>query len=125
MKKIIGLVAVLTAVVLGALVFMLVVNNSEKRIVGEWTNANNNYSLAFSENGEVDIPVEFFDVGFEADITGEYSLNKKDEEITFTFTFLLVDYSKTYSFKIKGDSLTLTNDSTGQPTVFTRQKVDS
>ncbi len=124
MKKVIGLVAVLAAVVLGAFVFMTVANNPEKRIVGEWTNVNNNYSLKFSENGEVDIPVEFFDVGFEADITGKYSLNKKTEEITFSFSFLLVEYNKTYDFRIKGDSLTLTSESTGKSTVFTRQKTD-
>lgn len=122
MKKIIGLVAVLTAVVLGAFAFMSVVNNPEKRIVGEWRNPNNNYSLKFSENGKVDIPVELFDERFEGDETGEYSINKKEKEITFTFTFFLVDYNETYDFKIKGDSLTLTDDSTGQPTVFTRQK---
>lgn len=124
MKKVIGLVAVLTAVVLGAFVFMTVANNPEKRIVGEWTNPNNNYTLKFSENGEVDIPVEFFDERFEGDETGAYSFNKKDDEITFTFTFFLVDYSKTYGFKIKGDSLTLTNSSTDKTTVFTRQKAD-
>ncbi len=122
MKKIVGLVAVLTAVVLGAYVFMTVMNNPEKKIIGEWTNENNKYSIKFSENGDVDIPVEFFDLGFEADITGKYSMDKKEKNITFTFSFLLVDYSKTYDFKMKGDSLTLTNESTGKSTVFTRQK---
>ena len=122
MKKIVGLVAVLTAVVLGAYVFMTVMNNPEKKIIGEWTNENNKYSIKFSENGGVDIPVEFFDLGFEADITGKYSMDKKEKNITFTFSFLLVDYSKTYDFKMKGDSLTLTNESTGKSTVFTRQK---
>ena len=44
--------------------------------------------------------------------------------IIFSFSFLLVEYNKTYDFRIKGDSLTLTSESTGKSTVFTRQKTD-
>lgn len=122
MKKIIGLAAVLTAVVLGAILFLSVANNPEKKIVGEWTNDNNKYSLSFSENGSVDVPVELFDLGYEADITGKYLIDKKEDKITFTFSLFEVDYNKTYSFKIKGDSLTLVNDTASKTTVFTRQK---
>lgn len=124
LKRIIGLVAILMAVILGAYVFMTVVNNPEKKIVGEWANDNNKYSLKFSENGNVDFPVELFDLGYEADITGGYSVDKKADKVTFTFSLFEVDYSKTYDFKIKGDSLTLTGGTAGQSTVFTRQKAN-
>jgi uncharacterized protein YxjI len=114
-------VAVLTAVTLGAYLFVTVVNNPEKKIIGEWLNINSQYSIRFADNGNVDIPVEFFDLGYEADIRGEYSIDNKDDEITFAFSFFKVDYNKTLDFQIKGDSLTLTNSS-GKSTVFIKQK---
>lgn len=121
MKKIIGLVAVLAAVVLGAVVFMAVANNPEKNIVGEWINENNKYSLKFSKNGDVDVPVELFDLGFDPNVMGRYSVDKKAEKVTFSFSVFKDDHTMTCGFVIIGDSLTLTDDTTGKSTVFVRR----
>jgi hypothetical protein len=121
-KKVIGLLAGAAVIAAAALIFLTVVNNPEKQIIGKWVDANTNYGFTFAEDGTVTFPIEFFDLGFEADINGKYEVDKKDDEITFTFSFFSIDYSKTYDFDIKGDALTLTNDSSGKSTVFTKQK---
>jgi len=121
MKKIIGLLAGAAIIAAAALIFLTVVNNPEKQIIGKWMNASSSYGFEFAEDGTVQFPVEFFDLGFEADINGKYSIDKKDDEITFTFSFFSIEYSKTYDFKFKGDSLTLTSDK-DKTTIFTRQQ---
>ena len=121
MKKIIGLLAGAAVIAAAVFIFLTVINNPEKKIVGKWMGTSSGYGFVFYEDGTVNFPVEFFDVGFEADINGKYSIDKKDEEATFTFTLFSVEYSKTYDFIIKGDTLTLTNDKR-KATVFIKQE---
>ncbi len=121
MKKVIGLLAGAVVIAAIAFIFLSVVSNPEKQILGKWTNTSSGYGFVFSEDGTVKFPVEFFDVGFEADINGKYSIDKKEDKITFTFSFFSVEYSKIYDFEIKGDTLTLTNDKR-KATVFIKQE---
>jgi hypothetical protein len=124
LKKLIGMVAGVILVAAIAVVFIFVANNPEKKIIGKWTDANTNISLEFMEDGTVKFPIEFFNQAFEADISGKYLIDKQNDKITFTFSFFSIDYSKLYSFEIKGDSLTLTNDSSGKSNVLTKQKTN-
>ena len=137
MKKIVGLLAVLIVIVLGALAFMSVANNPKNKIVGEWVNESNKYSLNFLKNGDVNLPVEYF-TDYEGDTLGKYSINKKDKRVTFTFSYFNAEYSETRDYKIEGDSLTLikkpedegdsllfVNDyAQDEITVFSRKKSD-
>jgi hypothetical protein len=96
-------------------------DNPEKQIIGKWMDATDNYGFIFAEDKTVTFPLEFFDLGFEADINGTYAIDKKADTITFTFSAFSISYDKTYTFLIKGDSLTLTNTKSGTSTVFTKQ----
>ncbi len=119
-KLIVALVAILIVAAL-AFTYIFVINNPEKQIIGKWLDATENYGFEFAEDGTVKFPLEFFNLGFEADINGKYVVDKKAETITFTFSAFTLDYSRTYSMIIKGDSLTLTNAKTGKSTIFTKQ----
>lgn len=121
MKK--AIIAVVALVLVGAVafgVYTLVLNNPEKRIIGKWMDEKSNYGLDFKEDGSVSFPIEFFNLGFEADIDGKYTLDTKKDTITFTFSFFSISYEKKYDFVLKGDTLTLTNDN-NKSTVFYRQ----
>ncbi|MGI6249405.1 MAG: DUF5640 domain-containing protein [Acutalibacteraceae bacterium] len=119
-KAIIAVVALVLVGVVAFGVYTLVLNNPEKRIIGKWMDEKSNYGFEFKEDGSVSFPIEFFNLGFEADIDGKYTLDTKKDTITFTFSFFSISYEKKYDFVLKGDTLTLTNDN-NKSTVFYRQ----
>ena len=122
-KAVIGLVAV---VAVAAVVFaFFFVNNPERKIIGKWANSSGNIVFEFSEDGKVKIPIDFFNLGLEGDISGTYVINKKADSITFNFSFLLIDYNRTCDFEFKGDTLKLTDQKSGKPMTLIKQEAST
>lgn len=96
-------------------------SNPEKQILGTWTESTGNIGVEFSEDGKVKIPIGIFDLPVNADIDGEYTLNKKEKTVTFAFSVFTINYERTYVFEIDKDTLILTNPSSGKKITLIRQ----
>jgi len=121
LKKLLGAFVALVLVAALACTYVFVIKDPEKKIVGKWANSTGNIVFEFTEDGKVNLPIDFFNLGFEADINGTYKIDKKADTITFYFTFIMIDYSRTCDFKFKGNNLTLTDQKTQKAMTLIRQ----
>ena len=124
MRKLLAIVLALALTLTAAFLVLKVSDNPTKQIVGKWTNANTNFTLQFEKGGVAKIPVEAFDIefGYEGDVEGSYTIDKADKKITFSFSFLGLDYDLTYFFNIKNDALTLRKQIDSEPNVYLKSK---
>lgn len=121
MKKLLavfGAAVIFVGVLAGCAV---VFGNPEKQILGTWTESTGNIGVVFSEDGKVKIPIGIFDLPVNADIDGEYTMNKKEKTVTFLFSVFAINYERTYEFEINKDTLVLTNPSSGKKITLIRQ----
>ncbi len=85
--------------------------SAEDKIIGTWTSQQTTLGvvtesqIVFSENG-------VGSVSGLLGITGDMTYVINEDYITLTYSLLGVESSKTYAFTLKGDTLTLTADST-------------
>lgn len=125
MKKLLGsLVALVLVAALAGSYYVFVIKDPERQIVGKWKNPETNIVFEFNEDGHVTVPIDFFGLGFEADIDGTYVIDKKTDTVAFTFSFglNLIKYNRTCDFKFEDDKLTLTDQKTEKSMIFTRQE---
>ena len=111
-------VSVLLAVVLLAAIALSTVScGGAKKLVGTWKDENGGL-LVFSDDGKVSIKSEkglFSNLS----VDGTYTVDGK--EVTITYKVLIVDTNFTYTFKVKGKTLTLTDDK-GNESSYTKSK---
>lgn len=120
-KRIAVVLAVLIVLGLTAGCGSSLFSNPEKQILGTWTESTGSIGVEFSEDGKVKIPIGIFDLPVNADIDGEYTLNKKEKTVTFAFSVFMINYERTYEFEIDKDTLILTNPDSGKKITLIRQ----
>lgn len=114
MKKLTGALAVFMVCVVFVTSFAGCMANPEKQIVGKWKDSTGIVGYEFFENGTV----EFSVLGIP--VSGSYTMDKKEENITLTGTVLVKSITQTYKYQIEESKLTLTDISSGNVATYTR-----
>lgn len=124
-KKISAIALVMLVVVS---VFSACAFSPEAKLIGAWRDSTGNVGYEFKENNVcaityVDFTIPFINMRITDDIQAAYTTEKKDDGnyyITLTYNVFAKNVTETYTFKVDGDVLTLTNPQDGSIKTFIR-----
>ena len=110
-----------------AAAIVISVNVSKGSVKGEWKNREENVTYIFQKNDLLtakfdDSPIPVLETDYTGELTGEYSINKKDKTLTITINYYSKKLTQKYSYEIKNKNLALKNLEDGTTTVFHKQE---